>query len=291
MKKLMAVLALALAALAAEGAVVVFKGGKRLEVSSFEQKGSFVVVTRGNGRVESYPLNSVDMNATRDANNIPAPASASSAAKEPRSLFRSAVAQKGEASAVITDADVSHPAPVEEGETATSDEEKAGDPGANVALITYDRRRVGDGQWELVATVANQGTQPASGVTVEIKFVGADNEVLGSGSGTYPGNLAPQQQGSVTVKVASPVEPARISADLRWQTIREVPATPAPSPTAAPSPRPAGTGSAAAAKVPSTFGIAEGSSPSAVPSNPLAFPNVTQVRSAPQVPPPPPPAT
>lgn len=287
----MAVLALALAAFAADGAVVVLKGGKRLEVTSFEQKGSFVVVKRTDGRAESYPLNSVDMNATREANNIPSPATAAPSAKEPRSPFRAAVADKGEASAVITDADVSHPAPVEGGEDSEAEAEKAADPGANVVLITYDRRRLGDGQWELVATVANQGSQPASGVTVEIKFVGPNNEVLGSGSGVYPGNLAPQQQGTVSVKVASPVEPARISADLRWQTIREVPATPAPSPTAGSLPRPSGTGAAAAPKIPNVFGVSEGASPNTVPANPLAYPSPQRVPAAPQVPPPPKPAS
>jgi hypothetical protein len=283
----MAVLALALAAFAADGAVVVLKGGKRLEVASFEQKGSFVVVKRSDGRVESYPLNSVDMNATREANNVPAPAAAAPAAREPRSPFSSAVAEKGEASAVITDADVSHPAPIEQGLESDGEEEKAADPGANVVLITYDRRRIGDGQWELVATVANQGTQPASGVTVEIKFIGPDNAVLGSGTGSYQGNLAPQQQGTVAVKVAAPVEPARISADLRWQTIREVPATPAPSPTAGPAPRPSGGGAAAAPSMPNVFGVPEGSSPNTVPSNPMAYPSPQRVPAAPQVPPPP----
>jgi hypothetical protein len=274
------VLALTVAALC-QGATVVLRGGKHLDVASWEQRGSYVVVKYAGGRVESYPVDAVDLDATRTANHV-APARPAPTPAGPQSPFAAALAQQGSASATITDSDVSHPAPAEP-DQENQGEEAGNDMDAQVVLVSYDKRPAGEGQWEVTATVANQGKAPASGVVVNAKFLGPKGEVLGTGSGSLAGNLAPQMQGAVTLKVASQVEPTQIGFDLQWQSIREVPPTPTPLATAVTKAKPV-TPAPPAARPPTGYGIPAGAGPNTVPVNPTGMGPINQVPNPPQVP-------
>ncbi|MGE5236681.1 MAG: FxLYD domain-containing protein [Acidobacteriota bacterium] len=276
------VVAFAIAAVC-QGAVVVLKGGKRIDVASWEQRGSYVVVKYQGGRFESYPADAVDLAATQKANNIP-PAPPSPTPAGPRSPFAAALASQGSAAASITDSDVAHPAPTEPTDEAKAGEQGKAGQGAQVVLVSYDKRKVGEDQWEVTATLANQGGAPASGVVVDTKLMGANNQVLGSGSATLAGNLAPQMQGVVTIRLAAQGEPVQIGFDLKWETIREVPPTPAPSPAVTPKVQPA---QARPTPTPPTgYGLPPAAGPNSVPSNPNGMGPINQVPNPPQLAPP-----
>jgi hypothetical protein len=159
---------------------------------------------------------------------------------------------------------------------------------AQVVLLGHQHRQRGDGQWDVVATVVNQGGAPATAIVAAIRFLDAGGQVIGSGSATMAGPLAPRQQGTLNAVLSAEGIPVQLAFDLQWQSIREVPApTPAAQATGAPRPP---SGSAAAVPPPPTmpvYGRVEGSSPNSVPSNPNALPRGGRVGNPGQVPPPP----
>jgi hypothetical protein len=284
MRALLAIVFLALAGFV-DAATVVLKGGRRVEVASYEQRGNLVMLRYADGRIESYPLAAVDLEGTRQANLVTAPATPAATPAGPHSPFLAARSTPGAAAKTVTDADVQMLAP----ESAEGEAEASPTPDvlAQVVLLGHQHRQRGDGQWDVVATVANQGGAPASGIVAAIRFLDAGGQVIGSGSATIAGPLAPQQQGTLNAVLAADGIPVQVAFDLQWQSIREVRApTPAAQATVAPRPP---VGSAAAAPPPTVplYGRVDGSSPNSVPSNPNAIPRAGRVANPGQVPPPP----
>lgn len=271
-------------------ATVVLKDGRRLEAAAMEQRGSYLLIRYDSGRVESYPLAVVDLEATRSANAQPTAPAVSPEPVGPRSPFHQAMATAGEATVSLKDEDLPRRHKVDSWESPDGDEQEEGarPAGARVEMVNYEFSRTDDGAaWDVAVTVANRGSAAAAGIAASVTLLSEDGANLGSGSGRMDGTLAGGDTGRVIARVTSPEAPAQASVSLQWQEIRVESATtesverrPAPTPSV-PSP---GAG-AATAQAPGA------ASPMAVPMNPTALPNpVAQPRSPQTTPPQPPPA-
>jgi len=258
-------------------ATVVLKGGKRVDAASYTVSGNYVVVRYAAGRVESYPLAAVDLQATRDANGEK-PAAPAPAAKEsgPHSPFLAAKASTGPTGLVVTDADVKHeetPAPGDEAKKP-EDKDKATETSddGQLVLLGYDKKKVGDKEWEVTATVVNQSKSPLSKVGATVRILDAEGKLLTTGTGSLAGQLEPGAQGAITTRVTVEGDPTQVAFELAWQKIV---ATPEPSPAvgknapAAPA-KPKGPATQAAAPPPPAWSIPKGASPNTIPANVMA---------------------
>lgn len=251
MKKLALALVLLLLAGSLAASTLVLKGGKRLEVQGFVQQGNMMLVTLPDGRVQSYPLPAIDLAATSAANPAPAdPAQVKPAGPQsPFAAAKSAPADEG--TLVVTDSDVAHAAPQSEEEAAAGGDGQAkGDVGpAKVELVSYQKKPVGENEWELAVVIENAGGADAGGVVVTAHATDDSGNSLGSGSGSVPGKIEPGKKATVTIKMASFGAANAFRFDISFQSIRVVPppetsgataagstqegasAAPAPSPT------------------------------------------------------------
>ncbi len=210
-------------------ASLVLKGGKILAVQSFSQQGNLVVVRLSDGRVQSYPLTAIDMPATAAANPS-APEPQAEKAKGPTSPFAAAKASEGAGALVVTDKDVNHffreEASAGEAGEATGEKDKAAGA-ARVVLLSYDKKVVGEGQWEVTTTLVNQGGSPASSISVTARAVDPDGKEVGSASGSASDQLPPGQQTTVVIKMAANASAQEFRFDVGWQSIAPV-GTPKP---------------------------------------------------------------
>jgi hypothetical protein len=280
-RKLAILVAALLVATLAQGAAVVLKGGKRLAAASFQQQGNLLVVRYADGRIESYPLVAVDMEATRVANTAPAAAAPEVEPEGPHSPFFGAQASAGTARMVLTDEDVLHIRAPEEGE-GEGGEAKAEEPAGQVIITGYTKKRLEDGSCEIVATVLNRSKDPVSGVTVDMRLLNADGDQVGSGTGGFQGTLAAGEQGLITTRVPASGDPFQIDFVLRWQTVRPAAAAKPAAKAEAPPP----------ATPPPTpgFTVPAEAPPTTLPSNPTALPPGNEAPAGLQTPPSPPPS-
>ncbi len=279
MRRLVTLVAALVVAAEASAAIVVLTNGKRLVVSSYTVSGNYVVVQYGSLRRESYPLATVDLAATRQASGEKAPAVATPQAAGPHSPFLGARSTGGTGAVAITDSDVAHVAPRVPGE----EKKQEAEPGGQVVLVSFDRKKVLEGQWDITATVANQGVNAVQGVNARVRVLDSDGKTVASGSGSLSGGLAPGKQGAITARVAMEGEPVQLAVDLTWQEIRPVekpPGTPKPVAT----PKPQGEGSQASATPPPGWSIPADASPNTLPSNLMALPPPNSTGTAAQVP-------
>jgi hypothetical protein len=275
--------AMILAALVMAGAVdaatVVLKGGKQLQVASYQQQGNYVLVHYADGRAESYPVAAVDLAATRTANAVAEEAPTPVRSGGPHSPFAQAVAATGETAARVTDEDVQHIAPREEG--GEEGGEQAEQAGGQVVLLGYEKQLVGENQWAVTATISNTGTDPVRNVAATVKLMDEKGVTVGSGTASFPGTLGPGQQGMISTAVVATGEARQISFEFKWQTIKAArPATPAAEGGGQPSEvKPE---APPAEKTPG-WEVPPGASPNALPENPMAVPPLTTPPIAPQV--------
>lgn len=277
MRKLLLLVVMLAAATAGAASTLVLKGGKQLDAASVQRQGNYFVVRFADGRVTSYPAAAVDIEATKAANQVPAPPPTPAPPLGPHSPFFGAQSSPGKPVIVVTDDDVQHIVPPDE-EPAAGTTAAARPPAeGQVVLIDYGKQQIEDGMWEITATVINSGSSPVNGVAADVRLLDAEGKVIGSGSATMEGTLAPGQQGTAVARVAAPVEPIQIGFSFRWQAITPQPASPAgaaagatPAPEAATG-KPA-TQAAAAPAPPPGFTVPPGSSPNTLPSNPMAVP-------------------
>lgn len=234
MKKVAIALVLLLLAGSLTAATLVLKGGKRLEVKGFVQQGNIMLVTLADGRVQSYPLAAIDASATSEAN--PAPAAPPPAKPTgPQSPFAAAKAGPGEGAIVVTDSDVAHAAPRDAEETAGGEKAKEkGDAGpAKVELVSYQKKPLGEDQWELGVVVANVGGADAGGVVVTAHATDGSGNSVGSGSGSVPGKIEPGKEATVTIKMAAFGAANAFRFDISFQSIKVVPPAQTPGAEAA----------------------------------------------------------
>jgi hypothetical protein len=268
-------------------ATVVLTGGKRLEVASFTVSGSYVTVAYANGRRESYPLSAVDLPATREASGEKPAAAPATEPGGPHSPFLGARSSTGGGAIVVTDADVSHVETAEADSEGKTEEAEGAAPGSGsqVVLVSYEKKKVSDTEWEISATVANQGKNPVQGVGALMRVLDNQGKPVATGSGTLAGKLDPGKQGTITARVSVEGEPMQVAIDLNWQEI-----LPAPKPVGSPAPAPAATPNPQAppsqAAVPAQPGwsVPAGSSPNSLPSNLMAVPPPNTLGAPPQVP-------
>jgi len=279
-----AILVVALLVAAEAGAAtVVLVGGKRLDVASYTIGGSYVVVEYANGRRESYPLSVVDLGATREAAGAkPTPAAVQP--EGPHSPFLGAKSSGGTGGVVVTDADVQHLEPTPEGGAGEEAKEAGPDESATqVTLVSYEKKKVGEGEWDIVATLANQGKTPVHGVSAMMRVLDDQGKPVATGSGSVPGTIEPGKQATVTARVSLQGEPFQVAVDLSWQQVRPTVA-PAASPGAGKpqtSPPPP---AKASSLPPDGWTVPAGSPPGTLPRNPMAVPRPNAVGAAPQVP-------
>jgi hypothetical protein len=266
-------------------ATVVLTGGKRIDVASYTVSGSYVTVQYANGRRESYPLSAVDLPSTRDASGAKPSAAAAPEPTGPHSPFLGARSSTGAGAVVVTDADVKHV----EAPEAEEEKKEEGEPeaGSQVVLVSYEKKKVSEGEWEILATVANQGKTAVQGVSALLRVLDDKGKPVATGSGSLSGKLDPGKQGTIGARVSVQGEPVQVAVDLSWQDIRPVPkpaGSPAPAPAAAaPKPQAPATPQAAV-PAPQGLSVASGSSPNSLPGNLMAVPAPNTLGSAPQVP-------
>lgn len=209
------------------GAVVVLKGGKKLEVVSYEKKGNYLVAIQANGRRVMYPMSAVDVEATDRANAVSADFPPQKKPQAPKSPFAPAVAQPGEAVTSITDADVQKVAPAagvgEEKQAAEEPREEGG-----VVVLGWFNREGEEGQQEVVVQLVNQNRVPVQDVMVSVRALGPEGKALGTGSGTYPGRVQPGQEFTVPVSIPVPVLPDKVLFSVTWKQLSAAPEAQAP---------------------------------------------------------------
>ena len=278
MRTLWTLVAALVVAAEASAATVVLTSGKRLDVASYTVTGNYVIVQYATGRRESYPLSTVDLAATRQASGEKAPAPAAPQAGGPHSPFLGAKSPGGSGAVAITDADVNHVKPPETGE-----EKKEAETPGQVVLVSFEKRKVSEGQWDIIATVANQGANPVQAVNAHVRVLDQDGKTVTSSTGSLSGELGPGKQSTITARVATPEEPIQVGVDLTWQEIRPVvklPGTPKPAASA----RPTGERTQAVATPAPGFSIPAGASPNTLPSNLMALPPANNMGTSGQVP-------
>jgi hypothetical protein len=262
-------------------ATVVLTGGKHVDVASYTVTGSYVTVQYANGRRESYPLSAVDLPATRDASGEKPSGAAGSEPSGPHSPFLGARSAAGAGAVIVTDADVKHVEPPE----AEEEKKEEGEPeaGTQVVLVSYEKRKVSETQWEISAIVGNQGKTTVQGVSALMRVLDNQGKPVATGSGTLAGKLEPGKQGTITAPVSVQGEPMQVVIDLTWQEIRPAPKpVGSPAPAAAP-PKPQVPAPQAAAPAAQGFSVASGSSPNTLPANVMAVPAPNTLGSPPQV--------
>lgn len=242
-KQLVLLASLLVVALDVSAATVILKGGKRLQVESYSQKGNSLVVRYTGGRVESYPLAAVDLAATGEANAVAEAAPAAKADVGPKSPFAAAMAQAGGGGLVVTDMDVAH---VNTGEEAEVEGEASAPgklgPRGRVNLVSYEKRPTEDGQWELTVSVVNNGDAPVQPVTATITALGDEGKTVGTTTATLADKLEPKQQGSLVARLVATGPITSFSFDFSWRSIvtteTRVPAPQVAQPVAEPTPTP-----------------------------------------------------
>jgi len=185
---------------------------------------------------------------------------------------------------VVTDADVKHVEPPE----AEEEKKEDGEPeaGSQIVLVSYEKKKVAEGEWEISATVANQGKTSVQGVNALMRVLDDKGKPVATGSGSLSGKLDPGKQGTITARASLQGDPVQVAVDLSWQNIQAV-AKPAGSPApAAAAPKPQEPAPQAAAQGPQGWTRPAGSSPNTLPSNPMALPAANRLGSPGQVPPP-----
>lgn len=276
MRKLLLLVVMLAAATAGAASTLVLKGGKQLDAASVQRQGNYFVVRFADGRVTSYPAAAVDIEATKAANQVPAPPPTPAPPLGPHSPFFGAQSSPGKPVIVVTDDDVQHIVPPDE-EPLPGAKGAARPPAeGQVVLVDYGKQKIEDGLWEITATVINSGSSPVTGVAADVRLLDAEGQVIGSGTATMEGTLAPTQQGAVTARVAAAVEPIQIGFSFRWQAIT-------PQPAASGAAAEAG-GEAAASDAaqkpaapqapapPPGYTVPPGSSPNTLPTSPMAVP-------------------
>ncbi|MGQ9496058.1 MAG: hypothetical protein ACUVRY_07380 [Thermoanaerobaculaceae bacterium] len=211
------------------GAVVVLKGGKKLEVVSYEKKGNYLVAVQANGRRVTYPMSAVDVEATNRANAVSAEVVPPEKPQAPKSPFAPAVAKPGEAVTSITDADVQKVAPAAGAGEEEQAEEKPREEGG-VVVLGWFSRELEEGQQEVVVQLANQNRVPVQDVMVSVRAMGPEGKVVGTGSGTYPGRVLPGQEFTVPVRIPAPVAPDKVLFSVTWKQLSASPEAQPPAP-------------------------------------------------------------
>jgi hypothetical protein len=269
---------------AASAATVVLTGGKRLDVTSYTVGGSYVVVHYANGRVESYPLSVVDLAATHAAAGTSKAAPTGEQGGEPHSPFFGAKSSAGKSGVVVTDADVKHIDTDTEGEAQEEKkDEGTQETGTQVTLVSYAKKKVADGQWDITATVANVGSTAVNGVNAVMRVLDDQGKPVATGSGSFPGRLEPGKQATITAHVAVQGEPFQVAVDLSWREIRPNP-QPAATPGPAPAPGAQRTTPQASQTGPTGWTVAAGAPPTTLPANVMALPAPNTLGAAAQVP-------
>ncbi len=134
----------------------------------------------------------------------------------------------------------------------------------------------------MTANIANTGSEPVRNVVAAVRLLDAKGGTLGTGMATRADTLGPGEEASISTTLAATGEPTQISFDLQWQTIRVAPKTPPGGEESATAKTPSA-GEAAAPEGEPGWEVPPGSSPLAVPSNPMAVPPLTTPPIAPQV--------
>jgi len=132
-------------------ATVVLKDGRRLNAAAMEQRGSYLLIRYDSGRIESYPLAVVDLEATRSANAQPAPTPVPEPAGS-RSPFHQAMSTAGESTASLSDADLPRRQEADSWESPGGDEPEEGErpAGARVEMVNYEFSQTEDREaWDV----------------------------------------------------------------------------------------------------------------------------------------------
>jgi SLAP domain-containing protein len=199
---------MAATALAADGDVVVLKGGSVIPLKGpWVRKGNTAYLTKPDGTILSVAVSEIDREATDAARAKraapPPPAETAQAPSTPADAARSKE-DTAKARVRITDSDVSHPMDLSDPSTAAAkdDSKKELAPGAaKVEISTFDQKKEGDAL--IVAGKLRNPTQElAENVHLNVIVLDAKGEQIESGAASLSnGEIDPGSEVDFKVKI------------------------------------------------------------------------------------------
>lgn len=220
--------------------VVVLKGGAVVELKQpWVRRGNTAYLTRADGTLLSVPVSEIDRDATAAANRAappPEPAVAEAPASTPAEAVRS-VKDGPKAKVRITDADVSHPLEMPEGEEKKEPAASVGGP--RVELADYTQEKNG-AALVVKGSIRNPGQGTAENVRMTVTAVDEKGQSVDAAAASLSKGVV---ESGTTVEFMATLPNV---GDRNVANLRFAPQWTAPKPPPAPTPRP-GTAEAAAA--------------------------------------------
>ena len=200
----LAVLLPAASARAADSAVVVLKGGTRIELQRpWVQQGNNALLTRTDGVLFSVPISEIDRKATAAAKRAVAPPDPAAVPVPQTPVEALRMGREGPKAKVrVTDADVSHEtvqglAPASAGTKA----EAGGKGAARLDVVGYDQSKSGSNVL-LRGSLRNLGGTVASNARMSVTALDENGEMLGTGEASMSkGTLEPFETVAFTAAV------------------------------------------------------------------------------------------
>lgn len=238
------------AAIAADTAVVVLKGGTRIELKRpWVQQGGNALLTRSDGTLLSVPISEIDLKATAAARKAVPPPDPVAVAPPQTPVEALRLGREGPRAKVrLTDADVSHETVQTQASTPAENKAETGGKGAaRLDVAGYDQSKSGSNLL-LRGSLRNFGGTAASNARMSVTALDENGDLIGTGEASLSkGSLEPFE--TVAFTAAVPVGD-KVVATLRFSPqwiAAPPPASAAEVAAAAATARPGGTAPAAGA--------------------------------------------
>jgi hypothetical protein len=195
----------AAAAIAADTAVVVLKGGTRIELKHpWVQQGTNALLTRSDGTLFSVPISEIDLKATAAAKKAVPPPDPAAVAPPQTPVEALRLGREGPRAKVrLTDADVSHETVQGQASAAAQGQGKAetGKGAARLDVAGYDQSKSGSNLL-LRGSVRNFGGTAASNARMSVTALDENGDLIGTGEASLSkGSLEPFETVAFTAAV------------------------------------------------------------------------------------------
>jgi len=172
---------------------VVLKAGTTLEVEKAQVQGGRVFLTFANGRMQAYPVEEVDLEASGLAPKEEAEDTAEKPHKKLVSLSEAVSPEGAESRLMVTDGDVQHVRPGAAAEAQEGEGEGEAKPGAAAAslLVSGLSQQITGSMVDLSGTVKNNGGKPVASITLEALATDREGNQVGRGTTVISQELAP----------------------------------------------------------------------------------------------------
>ena len=211
---------------------VVLKVGATLEVEKAQVQGTRVFLTFANGRMQAYPVDEVDLEASGLAPKEDADADRVRPRTKLVSLSDAVSPEAAESRLKVTDDDVQHVRP---GLQVTDEEEegerKPSTAGASL-LVSGLSQQITGSMVDLSGTVKNNGGKPVSLITLEALATDREGNQVGRGTTVISSELAPDASIGFTMSflLSGEVGDIRVRASAAIANFDLTPVQPPPEP-------------------------------------------------------------